>query len=704
VTSPQDPQARPGRPALHARIRWPLVRQLSLVVLAAFGLFVLMHVPFTPSASAVRQAREQRASVMLSADGKVLAEFKDTNQQWVPLRSVSPYVVQALIATEDRRFYDHWGVDPRRIVGAAWNSLHGDRQGGSTITQQLARNLYPREIGNDATLTRKVREAVTALKIEAGYSKQEILETYLNTVPFLYNATGIEMAARTYFDKPAARLDLLESATLVAMLKGTSQYNPVQHADRALQRRNLVLAQMAQHGDIAPTAVRALAARPIRLKFEQQRETPGPAPHLAQQVRRWLAEWAGRKGYSVQGDGLVVRTTLLAPLQEAANAAVDRQMQALRPLAAGVSRTQPLQAGFVAIDPRDGHVLAWVGSADFGSSQFDHVSQAKRQPGSTFKPFVYGAAFANGMRPGDILLDVPVAIRNGKDTWSPKDATPPTGQPMTLADGLAVSRNSITAQVMQKVGPAKVARLAREMGVRESPLDAVPSLALGTSPVTLKEMVAAYGSIANGGRYIVPVIVTQVEDRSGRVLERFATKSPDRAMKGDAALVLLDAMRGVVDRGTARAIRDRYGIVADVAGKTGTTQDNTDGWFLLMHPQLVAGAWVGFDDSRLSMGDRWGPGASSALPIVADVFVQALRGRVIDGKAGFGHPENGAPPPPVAAAPAVVAQAANGDDDQDEDQPRQRAGKRHHARGGKHGHHRGHGHRREVVLWRLVIR
>ena len=609
--------------------------QLLFVPPAAVLIYLLALLPFTPSVDDLRKAKTEQASVMLAADGMVLAEFKGLHREWQPLRNISPQVVAALIATEDHRFYSHYGIDVWRTAGAFVSTLTGERQGGSTITQQLARNAYPEEIGRSATLTRKVKEAWTALKLEARYSKPEILEHYLNTVPFLYNAFGIEMAARTYFGKPAAQLDVLESATLIGMLKGTSYYNPVLNPKRALQRRNLVLTQMARHGKLAERDLAQLQARPLRLNFEQQRQPPGIAPHLAQHVRSWLVEWADRKGYDIHADGLVVRTTLNGPMQLAANEAVKRQMARLDPVANRASGgAQALQAGFMALDPRDGRVRAWVGSRDFATDQFDHVQQARRQPGSTFKPFVYGAAFQKGMQPADTLRDEALEIKVGRgEVWRPVDVTPPTGQPMTLADGLAFSRNTITAQLMMKVGPPRVAQLAQAMGVRTSKLDPVPALALGASPVTLKEMVTSYGTIASGGKYREPIVIMRIEDRSGRVLETLAPPEADVAMQREHALMLVDALRAAVDRGTARAIRTVYGIKADVAGKTGTTQENADGWFILMHPYLVGGAWVGFNDSRIKMGDSWGPGASSALPIVAEVFQHALKRAWIDPRA-----------------------------------------------------------------------
>ncbi|MDO9198389.1 transglycosylase domain-containing protein, partial [Rhodoferax sp.] len=586
------------------------------------------------------------------------------------------------------------GLDWRRTAAAAVSTVSGDRQGGSTLTQQLARNLYPEEIGRAPTLNRKLKEAITALKIEALYSKRDILETYLNTVPFLYNAFGIEMAARTYFDKSADQLDVLESATLVGMLKGTSYYNPVLNPERALQRRNTVLAQMVKRQQLDAARYEVLKKRPLRVDFERQTAPLGPAPHFAQHLRKWLITWADSNDYNIYTDGLVVRTTIDSRLQAVANQAVARQGRQLQGIAdaawssraawgAGSALVQDwvretpefkttrdagltdeaalkklladaafmrtlreqktrVQAGFLALDPRSGQVRAWVGSRDFAADPFDHVQQARRQPGSTFKPFVYGAAFDKGASPDDTLVDQAVEIAvSGSDVWRPTDDTPPSGNTMTLRDGLAYSKNTITAQLMQAVGPARVAKLAYAMGVRQSKLDPVLSLALGTSPVTLFEMVSAYGTIANGGAYLEPMLVTRIENRAGDVLAEFQPASPEAALSARVNYTLLDAMRGVVDKGTGAAIRSRYGIRADVAGKTGTTQDNADGWFILMHPQLVTGAWVGFNDGRVTLrSNYWGQGAHSALPIVGDFTAQALRARIIDARARFAEPQD----------------------------------------------------------------
>jgi penicillin-binding protein 1A len=695
-----------------ARRTWEAVRRHPFVVLLclfsllplAAAAYVAALIPLTPSIDDLQKAKTAKPSVVVSADGVVLTTFKRANRERVKLSEVSPHVVSALIATEDRRFFDHHGFDVRRTLGAAVRTLRGDLQGGSTITQQLARNLYPDDIGRAATLSRKVKEAITAVKIEAVYSKEEILETYLNTVPFLYNAYGIEMAARTYFDKNAGDLDVLESATLIGMLKGTRYYNPVLNPERSTQRRNIVLAQLVKAGKLEQAQFDTLKARPLALNFERQNEDLGPAPHLAQQLRGWIIEWADRKGYNVYADGLGVRTTLDSNLQAMATDAVQRQgdklqaqadgawkrgagwkahkpvaqafvretaqyqaergvglddAAALKKLEADAAFMQALwdektrlQAGFLAIDPANGHIKAWVGSRGFEDDKFDHVAQARRQPGSTFKPFVYGAAFEQGIGPYETFIDAPPEIRLDDNTvWRPGDVGASTGLPMTLRDGLANSKNSITSQLMMRVGPDNVAKMAYAMGVRQSKLDAVPALALGTSPVTLKEMVSAFGSIANGGSYVEPVLVARIEDRNGDTIETFAAKAPERAMSENAAQVLLDVMRGVIDGGTGSGVRGRFGLQGDLAGKTGTTQSNTDGWFLLMHPQLVGGAWVGFNDNRVTMtGDAWGQGAHNALLIVGDFFQQTVKAKVINTKAKFAAPRL-VPPEPVAPQP-----------------------------------------------------
>jgi len=699
-------------------MRLYVLRGIGFAALGAVLLFIvyaLLLIPFAPAVDNVLKARDERPSVLLAADGSVLATFRRTNREWIALEHVPAHVVDALITTEDHRYWQHPGIDWRRSVAAVAHTLTGDRQGGSTITQQLARNFFPEAIGRAPSATRKLKEMITAIKLERAYSKHDILETYLNTVAFHYNAFGIEMAARTYFNKPARELTVSEGATLVGLLKGTHTYNPVLNPERSRERRNVVLAQMVKHGKLSQQTYDKLSRRPLRLDFVRQDLDGGPAPHFADAVRRWLVGWGELLGYDLYADGLVVQSTLDVRLQRLANQAVARQLDALQAVAdvewgrAGDKllstrmqsyqqlrpKTEPfahfwstrtdivdafirespeyarrvdagsakdealaqlradaafmaalrtsktrLEAGFVAIDPASGHVRAWVGSRAFATDSYDHVQQARRQPGSTFKPFVYGAALESGMDPRREFVDRMVTIRlPGGTVWKPRDASEGSGGRVSLEDGLVHSRNTITAQVIEEVGAHKVARFAQRMGVRDSKLDAVPSLALGTSPVTLLEMASAYGTIAALGEYRAPVLVTRVSDANGKLLVQFAPppeQARERVLQPEVAVQLIDMLRGAVDRGTGRGIRDVHGIQADVAGKTGTTQNNTDGWFMLMHPQLVAGAWVGFNDPRVSLrSDHWGQGAHNALHVVGDFMGRALADRAIDPQAEF---------------------------------------------------------------------
>ena len=710
---------------LHERSRIEQVLLVGLWAMAAglmaFFLYLVILIPLTPGIDDLHQARTARPSVILSADGKELGTFEKGFQERVKLSQISPHVIKALISTEDHRFYDHHGVDFRRVAGALLATLKGDAQGGSTITQQLARNMFPEEIGRARSINRKMKELITAIKIENTYSKTEILEAYLNTVPFLYNAYGIEMAARTYFGKPAARLDVLESATLVGMLKGTHYYNPVTSPERAKARRNVVLSQMAKHGAFSEARYAALAKRALRTRFARLNDRSGKDDHFIAHVRKWLLEWAEDNDYDLSLDGLVVHTTLDLELQDAARRAVERQANTLQAIAdvewawssmprststgmytsmrddvdpfayywsshpreldafvreSGAYRRaveegeapadalkrlkrdrafmaelktakSRLEAGFVAMDPATGEVRAWIGSRSFERDQFDHVAQASRQPGSTFKPIVYAAALEHGIPPDrtyrDVVQDIRIGDGRGK-AWRPTDMSGNTGAMMTMRDGLVFSKNTITAQVMQEVGLSPVVRLGQAMGIRQSKLESVPSLALGTSPVTLLEMVSTYSTIAALGDYRKPVFVRRITDREGKTIADFVPGAPERALSQDASLALIDMLRGVVNRGTGGGVRYRFGVYGDVAGKTGTTQNNTDGWFILMHPQLVAGAWVGFNDNRVTMrSSYWGQGGHNALLLVGDFMRTALESGKLDAKAQL--PGWRAPPP-----------------------------------------------------------
>jgi len=697
-------------------VRWLYIAAgLFLLLVTLFALWIALLFPLTPGIEDVKQARVARPTVVVSADGRQLASFEQGVQMKVPLSQVSPNVVNALIATEDHRFYDHHGVDFTRIGGALVASLKGDPQGGSTITQQLARNMFRDEIGRARNINRKLKELITAFKIENTYSKPEILEAYLNTVPFLYNTYGIEAAAHTYFNKTAAQLNETEAATLVGMLKGTAYYNPVTNPERSLARRNVVLGQMLKAGVFDEARYRQLVKRPLRVHFARLAEHTGRDDHFTAYVRRWLVEWADKNDADLQQDGLVVQTTLDYDLQQAALQAVKTQAGALQAIAdvdwahswpvnatttqtyvdmrggvnpfeyywashgelletfiresasyrkavdggenpvAALKRLKAdrdfmhqlkaaksrLEAGFLAMDPNTGEIKAWVGSRDFEREQYDHVSQAARQPGSTFKPIVYAAALEQGIAPDHPYLDAVTTIRFADGTeWRPTDNSGTTGRQLTLRDGLVYSKNTITAQVVRDIGVAPVVKLAQDLGVRTSKLAKVPSIALGTSPVTLLEMVNAYSTIAAQGEYRKPVFVRRITDRNGQVVADFGQQTPQRVLSQESAVTLIDMMRGVINRGTGTGIRYRFGITADVAGKTGTTQNNADAWFIMMHPNLVAGAWVGFNDNRVTMrSNYWGQGGHSAILLVGDFFKSALGSGKISADALFpgGH-------------------------------------------------------------------
>ncbi|MAQ92432.1 MAG: penicillin-binding protein [Rhodothermaceae bacterium] len=659
----------------------PLALGLGAAGLAvgAFLIYAWSLLPETPDAYALARATRSQPTIVYDVRGERLTQFEPAFREWVPLDSIPVHLVDALIATEDRAFYDHSGVDLRRTVGAIWNTVRGRREGGSTITQQLARNLFPEEIGNAGTVERKTKEAMAARAIERENTKREILEAYLNTVPFLYNAHGVEMAARTYFGTHAPDLTVTQSAMLVAMLKGPNLYNPVRHPEAATARRDLVLRLMAAQGKIDPVAADSFRAEPLGVDLQPQPSTYSAAPHFTAAVRRELDEWATARGYDVDRDGLVVRTTLDLTMQRAAEAAVAERATRLQRTAdaqwgRGVPRraldaalrtttayarardagadaeaalatvrddaalvdstigvVRRVEAALVAIQPETGAVRAYVGSRDFRVDEYDHAGVALRQPGSTFKAFVYAGALQRGYAPEDTLGggSAEVELDDGT-TWRPAGGSTRG----TLADALAFSKNAATARLTQEVGAHRVALVARRMGVT-SDLDVVPSIGLGTSPVTLLEMVSAYGTIANDGLRREPRLITRIETASGTVLDSFGGTGNQALTRRDARN-LLDMLRGVVERGTGRPLRE-MGATGDLAGKTGTTQDYADGWFIAMRPGLAVGAWVGFNDQRVTFRSKQtGEGSRTALPVVGD-FLLRVQDRL---------PDVSFPPPP----------------------------------------------------------
>ncbi|MDT0631295.1 transglycosylase domain-containing protein [Rubrivirga litoralis] len=663
----RDPEAGWGRrlmAAVGGAVGFALA--LALVGALAFAGYAWRLAESTPDAYALARATRSQPTVVLDVRGKRLTQFEPDFREWVPLDSIPLHLVDALLATEDRRFYAHGGVDVRRTAAAVWNTARGRREGGSTVTQQLARNLFPEEIGSEGTVRRKTMEMLAARAIERDHTKREILEAYLNTVPFLYNATGVELAARTYFGAHAPDLTVPQAATLVAMLKGPDAYNPVRRPEAAKKRRDLVLRLMADTGALSRADAARYQAAPLGVELAPQPSTYSAAPHFTAAVRAALDAWAVPRGYDVDRDGLVVWTTLDLGLQREAEAAVAERAQRLqrtadaqwrrgpprRALDAALRRTDAyarlrdggaseadaladralvdsvggavrrVEAALVALVPETGAVRAYVGSRDFAVDEYDHAGVARRQPGSTFKAFVFASALQRGYAPDD-------EIEGGAATVELDDGTEwtPTGgvSAGTLEDALAYSKNAATARLTQEVGPHRVALVAQQMGV-ESPLDVVPSIGLGTSPVTLLEMVSAYGTAANEGLRRAPLLITRVETASGQVLDTFGGTGAQVLTRRDARN-LVQMLRAAVDRGTGRDLR-RLGATGDLAGKTGTTQRYADGWFIALRPGLAVGAWVGFNDPRVTFRSKaTGEGSKTALPVVAG-FLSRVQDRL----------------------------------------------------------------------------
>jgi len=695
-------QERPERDVDRSE-RWSLWRPSAIIpllaclpILAGFGGAIYLAQQ-TPDVDDLGRSLLAEATTVYTADGQILTKYYEENRNWVPLDSISENVIRALLVTEDERFYEHWGIDVQRTISAIFRTAGGDTQGGSTITMQLVRNVYP-DIADDPDLLRKAKEWLTSLKIEYRYEKDEILELYLNTVPFLYNAYGIDAAGRTYFGQPAHKLGILESATLIGMLKGPTRYNPVRHPERSRERRNVVLQLMAGAGYLSQQQYASLSRQETPLNFSPVTHEDNLAPYFAEYLRQWLGNWAKERGYDIYKDGLQVYSTIDAGMQQAAEKAVTEQGRVLQAVvdyewsrpggyslgsdpsrylsASGYEpfayfwRSQPevldrlikldatyralvddgmeeekalemlkkdevyvdslkkamsrLEIGFVAIDPHNGHIKAWVGGRDYSINKFDHVALSKRQSGSTFKPFVYATALANGYSQNTVLPDV-VKVYVNKDTgqeWAPCNYEGASGRLMTLRDALAYSKNTITAQLVVNIGPERVAETARRMGIK-SKLDEVPSIGLGTSPVSLLEMTTAYMTLANNGAYTEPMGVTRILDKNGKVLAQFESR-PKQVISAQVAYGTLDMMRGVVQKGTGTRIRSQYGARGDLAAKTGTTQNSADGWFMLIHPDLVMGSWVGFSSPLITFRSSWwGQGAHNALHVVGS-FVKEV--------------------------------------------------------------------------------
>ncbi|HJP87233.1 MAG TPA: PBP1A family penicillin-binding protein [Gemmatimonadaceae bacterium] len=565
---------------------------------------------------------QPQASLVYARDGSLIGEIGKEIRTSVSIRTLPKYLPQAFIAVEDHRFYQHDGVDVVGIAGALKDNIFGERRGASTITQQLVGNMHPTLIDrSDRSLGRKLSEQAAAREMERHYTKDQILEAYLNQIPFGHGWYGVESAARHYFGKPASKLTLPEAAALAAMPKGPAMYDPLKYPDRVRQRRNVVLALMADQGFI--TESQAKAAQASHLVTEPNAGYSAYSPWFVDVVR----VQATRAGIPVMQGGYSIYTGLDPLLQNAAVSALQQETAALEaqpdyahpkyvpPKSATHSNrnTNYLQGLVVAIDPTSGDVRALVGGRDYNDSQFDRAIDGMRQPGSSFKPIVYAAAIADSIPPNALFADTALAINLPNNTvYRPENADSKFLGEITLRDALAMSRNVVAVQVAMKLGMDSVAQVAYRMGIT-SPIAPYPSSAIGASVVQPLDLIAAYTTFANLGTPVEPRFIYRIEDRNHQTVFSREVRALAPALDPRATYVVRDMMRDVVERGTAAAIRRYLPSSIPAAGKTGTTNDNSDVWFVGLTPDLVAGVWLGFDKpTSIAPGAA---GGSLAAPI-----------------------------------------------------------------------------------------
>jgi len=546
-----------------------------------------------------------QASLVLARDGSLIGEIGKEIRTSVSIRTLPKYLPQAFVAVEDHRFYQHDGVDVVGIAGALKDNIFGERRGASTITQQLVGNMHPTLIDRtDMSLGRKLKEQAAAREMEKHYSKEQILEGYLNQIGFGHGWYGVESAARHYFGKSASKLSLAEAAALAAMPKGPALYDPLKYPDRVRQRRNVVLSLMAGQGYISSAQAAAAQAAPL-VTFPNGGYS-AYSPWFVDVVR----VQATRAGIPVSQGGYRVYTSLDPILQNAAmsalleeTAAVESQPDYAHPKfvkgedsrAGGRTTTNYLQGMVVALDPTSGDVRALVGGRDYADSHFDRAVDGMRQPGSSFKPIVYAAAIADSITPNTIFQDTALAINLPNGTvYSPENSDGQYLGPLTLRDALAKSRNVVAVQLGQKLGMDSISSLAHRMGL-SSKIAPFPSSAIGASVVQPLDLVAAYTTFANLGTPVEPRFIYRIEDRNRKVVLSREVKALTPALDPRVTYVVRDMMRDVVERGTASSIRRYLPASIPVAGKTGTTNDNSDVWFIGLTPDLVAGVWLGFD-------------------------------------------------------------------------------------------------------------
>ncbi|MBN8702796.1 MAG: transglycosylase domain-containing protein [Bacteroidetes bacterium] len=660
-----------------------------------------------PSISELQNPKNNLASEIYSSDMKLLGKYYAENRVNIRFKDLDTNMINALIATEDIRFYSHSGIDGRGLLRVLVKTVIGGDQssgGGSTITQQLAKMLFPRE-KNASKLSlavRKFKEWVIAVKLERQYTKDEILTMYLNKFDFINNAVGIKSAAQIYFNSTPDSLRIEQSAMLVGMAKNPALFNPIRRPERTQERRNVVLFQMHNYGYLNRQQYDSLKALPLGLEFKPEGHNEGLATYFREHLRdKFLKNWCKENKkpdgteYDVYRDGLRIYTTINSRMQKYAEEAVSEHMADIQelffkdckrkknaPFAWNVNKKEIeqimkmavkrseryrvlkiasmpedsinlvfnapikmkiftwkgekdtimspwdsikyaksiLQTGFMAMDPQTGYIKAWVGGINHKHFKYDHVKESKRQVGSTFKPFIYALAIQEGYSPCYRVPNVPVTITYDDKQWTPSNSDDKdNGKMVTLQFALARSINFVTAYIMKQFGPKAVVDFVHRMGVT-STIDPVPSICLGTADISVFEMVGANSTFANKGRWTEPIFVTRIEDKNGRVLQEFIPNT-EEVMSEEKAYVMLSLMKGVVQYGTGVRLRYKYKLNSPIAGKTGTTQNNSDGWFMGLTPDIVAGCWVGAEDRSVHFNSTdQGQGASMALPIWAKFF------------------------------------------------------------------------------------
>jgi penicillin-binding protein 1A len=678
-------------------IKWMWI--FAMAAIASFILFVFMiswgWFGELPPLEELENPKTYLASEVYGDDGTVLGKYYYQNRSNITYYELSPNLINALVATEDVRFHSHSGIDFRRFTSAML--FMGKRGGASTITQQLAKNLFPRKRFSSLfdKATTKLKEWVTAIRIEERYTKEEIMTMYFNTVEFGGNSFGISSASKTFFGKSASDLNEQEAAMLVGMLKAPTKYSPVRNPDNAMRRRNTVLYQMRKYNYIASETYDTLSVKPIELKYQEEDHNEGLAPYFREYLRTDLIKWCEENGYNLYKDGLKIYTTISPTLQRLAEQSVYEHIKShqqkfydhwkgrepwgsvteiitsamkrsdryrvlkaqgldekeitkafnvpvkmkvfsytrgeidttMTPLDSIKYYKYFMQCGMMSMDPTTGYIRAWVGGINHKYFKYDHVNiNAKRQVGSTFKPFVYTLAVDNGWSPCYKVPNQRVVFED-YENYSPDNADDKYNDPeMTLFKGMKLSINNIVMQVMKLLGPTapkSVIELTRKMGIK-SDLPPYPSIALGVSDISVYEMVGAFSTFANKGVWTEPIYLIRIEDKNGNIIREVVPQKVE-AMSEQTAYIMEKMLEATTTSGTAAKIKYLYQVPGAVGGKTGTTQNYSDGWFIGITPYLATGIWTGFEDRAIHFRSMaLGSGSGMAMPIFGNFMKKAL--------------------------------------------------------------------------------